>query len=303
MRLKKLYLIILLILTLSALNAESFFSNYDFTFYKTVLESLNIMDDNSIGFDYTGFGFIGNRNTSGLIVRLGIQAPYTTLENIFIKDDSATTTPETNEDSESKNPALTVSYLTSNPTLEAAKTSTNEKYEFIFTLMIGPAVHYIINPQLDAYAGIGLKLREHITTEGSLNSRDSITSYDTAITADFDLGFKINLETHTSIRFGLYGTYDVVSYLYTSYPETSEEKSISSTSNLHINLIAFGEFRAPLTATGYISMGKTFSSLIKDKKYKYEITGRTLGKGELIEIGSPEDKEKAKNKLQYSSSI
>ena len=75
-------LVLSTIFIVSSLAAESVFSNYDFTFYRTVSESLAISDSSTIGFDYTGFGFVGTRNTSGLFLRIGIQLPYTTLTNI-----------------------------------------------------------------------------------------------------------------------------------------------------------------------------------------------------------------------------
>ena len=84
-RLRKAALSAILIIAMSTgcLFSESVFSNYDFTFYNTVSQSLAIMDSSTFGLDYTGFGFIGNSRTNGLFVRIGLQAPLTTIGNIW----------------------------------------------------------------------------------------------------------------------------------------------------------------------------------------------------------------------------
>ncbi|MGN0907848.1 MAG: hypothetical protein ACI4NM_11940, partial [Bullifex sp.] len=76
---KKLLLIILLLTALFSVNAESILATYDFTFYKTVSESLQISSKEKIGFDYTGFGFLGENRKDGIFLRIGIQAPYKSL--------------------------------------------------------------------------------------------------------------------------------------------------------------------------------------------------------------------------------
>ena len=45
------------------------FEKYDFTFYKTVDGSVAIMNDERLGFDYTGYGFLGQNMTTGLYIR------------------------------------------------------------------------------------------------------------------------------------------------------------------------------------------------------------------------------------------
>ncbi len=78
-----------LILIFIALNVgASTFGEYDFTFYKTIDDSVAIMNDERFGFDYTGYGFIGSSMTSGIYIRMGIQTPYTTLLSLFEKSDS-----------------------------------------------------------------------------------------------------------------------------------------------------------------------------------------------------------------------
>ena len=64
--------------------AAALFSGYDFTFFSSVAESIAISDSERIGFDYTGYGYFGDM-TTGLFLRLGIQAPYSTL--LYTLDD------------------------------------------------------------------------------------------------------------------------------------------------------------------------------------------------------------------------
>ena len=55
-RLRKAALSAILIIAMSTgcLFSESVFSNYDFTFYNTVSQSLAIMDSSTFGLDFTG---------------------------------------------------------------------------------------------------------------------------------------------------------------------------------------------------------------------------------------------------------
>ena len=56
---------------------------YDFTFFKTITDSLMAADSEKLGIDLTGYGFIGSTITSGIYLRFGIQSPYTTIWSLF----------------------------------------------------------------------------------------------------------------------------------------------------------------------------------------------------------------------------
>ena len=81
---KKRILIIFLIITmpLFSLMAVDSLSDYDITFYKTVSESLSIVNKEKFGFDYTGFGFIG-QSKNGVFMRFGIQTPYVSIASLI----------------------------------------------------------------------------------------------------------------------------------------------------------------------------------------------------------------------------
>lgn len=245
---------------------ESIFSSYDFTFYRTVSESLAIKDSSSIGFDYTGFGFIGNRNTNGLFMRIGIRIPYSTLANLAVEEEQSLGLDTGGDD---------IVITTGSGNDSEGNESTNE---FRFTFILGPAVRYVFSPSFDAYAGVGLKVEEEIVS--TFSGQESITNvFNTVIAVDFDLGFKFNLEKNTSCRIGLYGTYELLSYTHTN--NSSGGSRTYATSDIHLNFISFGQGRIPLSALGYISVGKTFSSARDKYVYSYSITSRELGKGRL----------------------
>ena len=254
--------VFLLAVILTALHAEGLFSNYDFTFYKTVSESLAIQDSSSLGLDYTGFGFIGESRTNGLFVRLGFQVPYSTLENVLYGEDA------TLDDDDF--------------TLTTGQDADVFENEYRFTVLLGPALRYVWSASFDAYAGIGLKLEEDISMLASGRGGWSNNSYSTYLALDFDIGFKFNLEQNTSCRIGIYGTFELMSYTYST---TSINGDIQSdTDNVHLNIIASGNSRSPLEAVGYISLGKTFSSAMRPVYYRYETTSPVLGQGTLVEI-------------------
>lgn len=256
-----------------SVHADSVFSNYDFTFYDTVSQSLAIMDSSTIGFDYTGFGFVGTRNTNGLFVRIGLQLPYTTLENIFVPD--STENKQDEESGENPQEGFDIVAGTSDDMLEN---------EYRFTLILGPAVRQVFSPHFDFYAGFGLKLEEHITTETSRTTGSSTTAYSTLLALDYDLGFKFNIESNKSIRFGLYGTYEILGYDYRTSTD-SEGRSSFSTSDIHLNVIASGDSRVPMSVVGYVSMGMTFNSEVRQDIYRYETTSAQPGEGSVTTIG------------------
>ncbi len=285
---RKLLSTILLLIIASTLSAASFFSDYDFTFYKTIYNSLT-GDKSALALDYTGFGFMGQKSSNGLFVRIGMKAPYSTLANLIPKkteSDSSTATEIT-----SPTDVSTDSNRSNNATIITSSADDSEELiekDFTFTLLLGPAWRYVISSFLDTYAGLGLKIEEHMLLESSRNSSSSNSTFDTTIAADFDIGIKFNLERNASCRIGLYGSYDLLSYTYNNSKKVvdGKEEVTQSTSNVHINMIAYGKARTPLSVVGYISMGKTFSSRNKQYEYRYENTTTKLGGGTSTIIGN-----------------
>lgn len=281
--------------------ADSVFSDYDFTFYETVSESLAIMDSSTIGFDYTGFGFVGGGNTHGLFVRFGLQMPYSSLANLFVRRDApgqdasgGTTTPETGGGGQDADPGSTAPPTGSTQDTPAqggdielvtgSSSQESLKSEYRLTFILGPALRHVFTPYLDLYAGIGPKLEEYITVDSDRLSTARVTTYDTVLALDFDIGVKFNLGDNTSCRIGVYSTYELLSYTY-STTDDADGRRMTSTSDIHLNAIATGESRIPLSAIGYISMGTTFSSSMRTSIYRYETTSPEIGQGESVIIG------------------
>ena len=273
MKSKVLVCLVLSTIFISSLAAQSVFSNYDFTFYRTVSESLAISDSSTIGFDYTGFGFVGTRNTSGLFLRIGIQMPYTTLTNIVegISGDG-TSGIEEDEDGEAGD-GLEIS---------TGSSGDSSQMEYRLTFVLGPGIRYVFSPFFDFYAGIGPKLEEHIMSTSYSHSSRSESTYNTSLALDMDIGFKFNLEKNTSCRIGVYSTFEILSYTYSKIVDGGQEAF--TTSNIHLNAIATGQTRNPLSAVGYISVGKTFNSELRGYVYRYETTSPVLGQGTATPI-------------------
>lgn len=261
-------LVLSTIFIVSSLAAESVFSNYDFTFYRTVSESLAISDSSTIGFDYTGFGFVGTRNTSGLFLRIGIQLPYTTLTNIVEGISGGGSTGIDEDEGEEPGEGLEIS---------TGSSGDSSQMEYRLTFVLGPGIRYVFSPFFDFYAGIGPKLEEHIMSTSYSHSSRSESTYNTSLALDMDIGFKFNLEKNTSCRIGVYSTFEILSYTYSKIVDGAQEAF--TTSNIHLNAIATGQTRNPLSAVGYISVGKTFNSELKGYVYRYETTSPVLGQG------------------------
>lgn len=266
-------LVLSTIFIVSSLAAESVFSNYDFTFYRTVSESLAISDSSTIGFDYTGFGFVGTRNTSGLFLRIGIQLPYTTLTNIVEGISGGGSTGIDEDEGEEPGEGLEIS---------TGSSGDSSQMEYRLTFVLGPGIRYVFSPFFDFYAGIGPKLEEHIMSTSYSHSSRSESTYNTSLALDMDIGFKFNLEKNTSCRIGVYSTFEILSYTYSKIVDGTQEAF--TTSNIHLNAIATGQTRNPLSAVGYISVGKTFNSELRGYVYRYETTSPVLGQGTATPI-------------------
>lgn len=266
-------LVLSTIFIVSSLAAESVFSNYDFTFYRTVSESLAISDSSTIGFDYTGFGFVGTRNTSGLFLRIGIQLPYTTLTNIVEGISGGGSTGMDEDEGEEPGEGLEIS---------TGSSGDSSQMEYRLTFVLGPGIRYVFSPFFDFYAGIGPKLEEHIMSTSYSHSSRNESTYNTSLALDMDIGFKFNLEKNTSCRIGVYSTFEILSYTYSKIVDGTQEAF--TTSNIHLNAIATGQTRNPLSAVGYISVGKTFNSELRGYVYRYETTSPVLGQGTATPI-------------------
>ena len=80
-------IIVFMLIAMPLLYAAPVFPGYDITFFRTITDSLMVNDDKRFGIDYTGYGFIGEEMRTGIYLRIGIQAPYSSLSAIFDDED------------------------------------------------------------------------------------------------------------------------------------------------------------------------------------------------------------------------
>ena len=252
---KKFLLIILLLASAFCVHADSILATYDFTFYKTVSESLQIANKEKIGFDYTGFGFLGSNRTTGLFMRIGLQAPYKSLIGIV--------KPET------------VSYeIEENGSTSIVKAS-EKTTELTLSFILGGAKRFAFDEKLDFYLGYGFLVNMNIFNKTNISNIMDIKSFQTKLAFDFDAGAKFLMRGKHSLRIGVYESYSLFSL--TSFTMTFRDQNISPFTYFESEFTFLRDnnfFILPIKYVGYISMGITFSSNSYRKLYRYTITDR-----------------------------
>lgn len=265
------------------------FTNYDFTFYRTISQTLSVFDANKIGFDYTGFGFVGKSQRTGLFVRFGFQTPFSfssseKKSSEEIKNEGTSSGNESSSNSGNTSPPL--SDLVSNPPGYSKEKEDISVKTFSFTSIMGPAARIITTNFLNAYFGIGIRISQDITTTTEPVYNKTTTNYKTTIGVDFDIGGKIDLTKRTSIRIGLYATSTLMTF--SSYKVSSiidgETIQYTNYTSVFFDILNPKKTVAPLVTHAYISMGTHFSSNWKKQKYQYIITSSKLFSGTLVAL-------------------
>ena len=262
---KKVVSAIIILFLPFALNA-ALFSGYDFTFFDSVAESVAISDSERIGFDYTGYGYFGDM-TTGIFIRLGIQAPYSTLlytfDDLIGKNNEPTTDTVTDQEQS---------------TIDGNQLE-NRLREYKFLIAIGPSFRRFVSPALSWYMGIGIKAeidRTTYITNASL--RDIEISY--LVSTDIDFGFRITADIHTSLRIGAYLTRPLFT-LNQSYSVRDGEESESEFTFLQNIYPDMNREDKTTNIVGYISLGHTYTDYLERIPYRYTITTREMGQGVL----------------------
>lgn len=246
---------------LFSLMATDSLSKYDFTFYKTVSQSLNIVNKEKFGFDYTGFGFIG-QSKKGVFLRFGIQTPYISITSLVKPIE---TQQEIEEDGKTK---LTI---------------TKEKISDIsISFILGSAKRYIFDNVLDFYLGYGFMFAYKRYSNNNLNNSIILKLSDFDLSLDFDVGAKFLIVKNHSLRIGIYGSYELFSYSSANI-EFKNIDDIEPIFYYEANLELFGDDngRIPIKFFGYISMGTTFTNKQYKKTYIYQITEKGTFKSEV----------------------
>ena len=243
------------LLLAASLPAEPMFPGYDITFFRTITDSLMVNDDKRFGIDYTGYGFVGEEMTTGVYMRIGLQAPYSSLSALF----------EDEEESEIE---------AGEPSPESVKTMLETS--FSASVSIGPAFRHIIGDDMIWYMGAGFLISadySNIEQKGS-----SVSTYlEMDLGMDLDMGFRINLAKHTTLRIGIHSIaplfilqFDSMSYI------GEDERQSSLSANLIPNMFLPADKREGFATEGYISLGHTYRSRSSERTYRYRVSDRTL---------------------------
>ena len=273
-------LILLLIIIIALPLYSGVFPTYDFTLYKTVQDSIAIINGERFGFDFSGYGYLGDSMTTGIYLRLGIQTPYKTILdmlyrykyvldaiqqglNIFEPIDPDFTE---NLDAEDINKEYMLSIRM------------NKDYKVSFT--IGPSFRKFISDKALWYGGFGIASAIENTIRDTENKAILLNDFDISMSLDLDSGFRVDLEKRLSLRIGVNVDVDLFTYSSTSsYLEDGTRVDFENSFNADI-FKSIGEGSC-IHGVGYISLATTFKPRVVDK-YSYIIRSTELGQGETI---------------------
>ena len=246
---KKILILILLILLPISLYSFSLFPEYDFTYFNTI--SLDNSDNNIKQlFNKTAFGFINNKDTNGIYLKLGY---YTTGSYYSFVNNEGSYIFELN--SQEKD------------TLDI----TNK-----IVALLGPAVRHRVNELAHIYLGLGLQITEIILNDNNLNSYP-LRDYNTIFNIDFDFGYNFTINDNTSIRFGINSNYELLDF---TYIEKQIDNKFELSTDVKMNFLA--ENKKPISPNLYLSFAKVFTNEKDTQYYRYTITKDKINTG-LIE--------------------
>lgn len=290
---KRSLLIFLLMVLSSSMIFAGDFPTYDLTFYKTIQDSIAIINGERFGFDYSGYGYLGQNVTSGIYLRIGIQTPYQTILDFFTRAPELPSAvieagdgdeenqlkgllPETESDN-----SIDLDEAIPDVEKEEQKLSLMHKdYKLSFTL--GPAFRRFISEEAIWYMGMGFTSIVENETSMTNTKKTLLNDFKMKLGADLDTGFRVDLEKRTTMRVGFNARVYLASYESTSkYSEDGTRLDFENSLSADIFSDIGEDF--PLSAVGYISLATTFKPQ-EIVRYKYVITENELGSGILTEI-------------------
>ena len=260
---RKLCLLLSMLLMLTQLSAADILG-YDITFSKTINDSLMVIDSEKFGIDYTGYGYLGHSRT-GLYMRFGFQAPFSSLE--LLLDGSREIPGEwAGEDTEKIRNMLETS--------------------FRISAAAGPAFRSYLSDRMLWYMGLGISgSLDYANRAGEIIA--AVSYFDIDIGMSFDMGFRFELEEHTTIKIGLSIESLIFSVNFLTYASGDGGNELLSKPSMIPYLFLPDEMKANTKALGYISLGHTFRSGYSDTVYRYSTVSPDTGNGKL-EIISPD---------------
>ena len=250
---------IMLLLSASVLAADAMLPGYDFTFFKTLTDSLMINDDKQFGIDYTGYGFIGSEMSTGIYLRIGLQAPFSSLASLFDDEDE------------------TDNVLLSDEMKEPDAIRTMLETSFAASLSIGPAFRHYIGDAVMCYLGTGLSTKIDYDNIQQ-RSNEVSTELSMRFSIDMDLGFRIDLTERTTLRIGLHILPLLAEVEIDSTRFTLEDGSSIDLTDAYIvpNIFLPADRREKMEACGYISLGHTFRERPETMQFRYRVSDGTI---------------------------
>lgn len=225
---------IFLLLVSFTLSARSM-DRYAITVHDTVADSLAIWDEKALGFDCTVFGWIQRKNhQEGFMLRFGMQAPRETI-NSLITTNGLTYALEQRRNKDSR---------------EDERDWTFSR-RFRFVSLLGPAMSFPVSDELNLYIGLGPRFSIDLHESGNLSMRTSTKYSHVDIALDFEAGASFHLPDNLTANVGLYGMYDVCSFIRTEVEKDGQKDT--SLSELKLNKRLYH-----LKAYGYIIMSHRF---------------------------------------------
>ena len=248
---------ILLLIVLTTSLHGALFPGYDFTFFETVSsDSLMSIDEDYLGLDYTGYGFIGGESRTGIYLRIGIQAPYSSLISLFSAD-------KEEPDSEKLQESLEKS--------------------FRFSISAGPSFRKFIGDEAIWYMGLGSVFSMDYSDRENALSEMKHTWLEMDFGAEFDIGIRFDVEKTTTLRIGVHGAFTFFSITADILSSRTQMESVTNAVMIPNLFLPEGE-QKPFSAEGYISLGHTFRQDWGMKRMKYIITTPEKGSGILLLI-------------------
>ena len=256
---RTIHALLILFLSASPLSAAAMLPGYDFTFFKTINDSLMINDDKRFGIDYTGYGFIGSEMSTGIYLRIGLQAPFSSLASLFDDKD------------ESDN------VLLSDEMKEPDEIRTMLETSFAASLSIGPAFRHYIGDAVMCYLGLGFSTKADYDNIQQ-RSNEVSTELSLRFSIDMDLGFRIDITDRTTLRIGLHILPLLAEVEIDSARFTFEDGSSIDLTDAYIvpNIFLPSDRREHMEAGGYISLGHTFRERAEKTAYRYRVSDGTI---------------------------
>ena len=251
--------VVIMIIAVASPLYAAVFPGYDFTFFRTITDSLMVNTDKQFGIDYTGYGFVGSDMNTGIYMRIGLQAPFSSLSALFDdeKDESNSIQPESLQSPDDIQTMLETSFSAS--------------------LSLGPAFRSLIGEDVIWYMGLGFSAS---VDYDNIRQRDGEVSMNVALSfgTDLDTGFRIDLTDRTTLRIGIHVLTLLAEVNIDSTRLTLPDGSSTDITDAYLipDLFLPLNQRKGMEAEGYISLGHTFRQPERTERYRYSVASGSV---------------------------